>query len=255
MPDLEKLLNEKAKLYNQPGFIKNDPICIPHLFTRKQDIEIAGLFASILAWGNRTTIINSCKKIMQLMHHQPYEFILNHSKNDLKKCAGFVHRTFNDTDLLYFIHFLHHHYKKEKSLETAFSKWLKPEDKNIEPALEGFFSYFFSLPHFPLRTQKHIATPAKNSACKRLNMYLRWMVRRDKAGVDFGIWKKIDPAQLIIPLDVHTSRTARKLGLLQRRQNDWKSAVELTENLKQYNAGDPVLYDFALFGLSAVEKF
>lgn len=252
---LKVFLDRKVDEYNQPSFINTDPICIPHLFSKKQDIEIAGFFAAVFAWGNRTTIINKSKELMQYMDHSPHEFCLHHSNNDLKNLTSFKHRTFNTTDLLYFISFFKHHYQNNVSLESAFSKSLKKGDLHTENALNGFYEYFFSLPDVPARTRKHIAAPQKKAACKRLNMYLRWMVRKDRHGVDFGIWKAISPSQLIIPLDLHVARVARQFNLLQRKQNDWQAALELTTALKQFDHKDPVKYDFALFALGVLEKF
>lgn len=244
-----ELLNSKVNEFNQSHFIPNDPICIPHRFSKKQDIEIAGLFAAVLAWGLRKTIINKCNELLNLMNNSPHEFILNHQPSDLKPFENFKHRTFNGTDTLYFIDFLQRHYTKNESLETAFSQWIKPNDKTVENGLIGFHNYFFDNEFAPQRTRKHIATPSRKSACKRLNMMLRWFVRDDKKGVDFGIWKSIKTSQLICPLDVHVERQARILGLINRKQSDWKAAIELTENLKKIDAKDPVKYDFALFGL------
>ncbi len=253
--DLIKFLNSKVDLYNQPSFIKDDPVCIPHLFTKKQDIEIAGLFAALFAWGNRTTIINKSKELMVRMDNAPHDFILNHQQKDLKKIIGFKHRTFNDTDLLYFIEFLKKHYSSFTSLETAFTNRLSKEDADVEQALNGFYTYFFSLEDVPVRTRKHIASPEKNSSCKRLNMFLRWMVRNDKKGVDFGIWEKISPAQLICPIDVHVARVAKRFSLLERKPVDWQAARELTACLRTLDPLDPVKYDFALFGLGVMEKY
>jgi uncharacterized protein (TIGR02757 family) len=252
---LVDFLNEKVKKYNQPYFIAADPICIPHRFTKKQDIEIAGFFAAIFSWGNRTTIINKTSELMALMNNSPYDFCLNHTEHDLKKLLLFKHRTFNATDLLYFIQFLHMHYIRHASLESAFTQSLRKSDATIENALNNFYQYFFSLPDVPQRTLKHIACPDKKSACKRINMYLRWMVRKDRSGVDFGIWKNISPAQLVIPLDVHVARVARHFKLLTRRQTDWQAALELTQQMKGLNSKDPVRYDFALFALGVLEKF
>lgn len=252
---LKSFLDEKVDEYNQPFFITDDPISIPHMFSKKQDIEIAGFFASIFAWGQRPTIINKSKLLMQLMDTSPFEFITSHNEKDLQRLLNFKHRTFNPTDLLYFILFLKHHYQSSSSLETAFSKWMKKTDQTIENALTGFHDYFFSLPDAPVRTKKHIASPARNSSCKKLNMYLRWMVRKDDGGVDFGIWKKIKPSQLVCPMDVHVARVARKLQLLKRKQNDWQAALELTDNLKKFDASDPTKYDFALFNLGVIEKY
>jgi uncharacterized protein (TIGR02757 family) len=251
---LKKLLDEKARLYNQPSFIKGDPIQVPHRFTKKQDIEIAGLFASVLAWGNRTSIINSCNRLMQWMNEAPHDFILNHKDTDLKKMLGFAHRTFNATDLLYFIEFLQYHYSSYDSLEDAFVPAKTYQHENVEQALIHFRNYFFSIEH-PERTRKHISTPARKSACKRINMYLRWMVRKDKAGVDFGIWKKIRPHQLICPLDVHVGRVAFRLGLIDNEKSNWQNAVLLTQHLKELNPDDPAVYDYALFGLGVTERF
>ena len=251
---LADFLNKKVDEYDQPFFIEADPVCIPHGFTKKQDIEIAGFFAAIFAWGNRTTIISKSKLLMQLMDNAPHDFCLQHSENELKKLLSFKHRTFNPTDLLYFVDFFQEHYSNNDSLETAFTTSIKKSDVNIEHALNGFYSYFFSLEHVPKRTLKHIASPAKKATCKRLCMYLRWMVRQNSE-VDFGIWKKIDPAQLIVPLDLHVARVARHFNLLTRKPSDWLAAVELTENLKQLDKNDPAKYDYALFSLGALEKF
>ncbi|MDQ6761707.1 MAG: TIGR02757 family protein [Bacteroidota bacterium] len=254
--DLKRFLDTKVNQFNNPSFIKDDPVCIPHLFSKKQDIEIAGFFAATFAWGIRKTIINKCKELMQLMDNAPYDFCINHQDDDLKKLIGFCHRTFNDTDLLYFISFFKFHYSKNKSLETAFlNKQTLSQTNKIEAALNYFYAYFFSLEDVPQRTKKHVATPGRNSSCKRLNMYLRWMVRNDTNGVDFGIWKKISPADLICPVDLHVARVAKKLNLLQRKQVDWQAAMELTEVLRTFDKDDPVKYDFALFGLGVLEKF
>ena len=261
---LKIFLDKKVDEYDQPSFIKNDPICIPHSFSKKQDIEISGFFAAIFAWGNRTTIINKSRELMQLMDNSPHQFILQHEAADLKRLMGFKHRTFNTTDLLYFIEFLKHHYSKDKSLESAFfnketiskeSSKVSPMGGDLEGALNHFYSYFFSLDDSPARTVKHIASPQKKSTCKRLNMFLRWMVRKDKNGVDFGIWKKISPSELICPIDVHVARVARNFKLLDRKATDWQAALELTASLRSLDKADPVKYDFALFGLGVMEKF
>ncbi|WP_316736863.1 TIGR02757 family protein [Pedobacter aquatilis] len=277
--DVKNFLDAKVAQYNQPGFIENDPICIPHLFTKKQDIEISGFFAAILAWGQRKTIINKCKELLNRMDYAPHDFVLNHSDNDLKRLLNFKHRTFNDTDLLYFIDFFKSHYRQFDSLEMAFvptqnlflNDYLStdvPSEKmdllsencfiqnlnfTIEQALNYFRSYFFSLDDYPYRTKKHISSPLQKSTCKRLNMFLRWMVRQDKNGVDFGIWEILKPKDLICPCDVHVDRVGRYLNLIHRKQTDWLTAIELTDNLKTFDAVDPVKYDFALFGLG-VEK-
>lgn len=248
--NIKEFLARKVDQYNQPSFIKDDPISIPHLFTKRQDIEIAGFFAAIFAWGNRTTIIQKSKELMHLMNMQPHDFCIDHSNTDLKRLLTFKHRTFNPTDLLYFIEFFKYHYSQHKSLETAFTM----HGGSVEEMLTGFHHYFFSLDEVPPRTKKHISSPEKNSTCKRLNMYLRWMVRKD-GKVDFGIWENISPSQLICPIDLHVGRVARQLGLLQRKQTDWTAAIELTNRLKEFDKQDPAKYDFALFALGATEKF
>lgn len=253
-PSLKEFLDRKVEEYNQPSFIPDDPVSVPHLFTKKQDIEIAGFFASIFAWGNRTTIIKKAKELMQLMDMAPFQFIQQHKEKDLRRMEQFKHRTFNTTDLLYFILFLRHHYSQHDSLEMAFIQALNEED-TTEQHLSGFYRYFFSLEDAPPRTHKHIATPEKKSSCKRLNMFLRWMVRSDNKGVDFGIWKNISPAQLICPVDLHVARVAKRFNLLPRKQVDWQAAVELTNHLRKLDPQDPVKYDFALFGLGVMEKF
>lgn len=252
--ELKGLLDEKVALYNRPAFIEKDPVCIPHQFTKKQDIEISALFAAVLAWGNRTSIINSCNKIMGNMDNAPYQFITQHKETDLKRFLPFAHRTFNTTDLLYFIEFLSWHYAKSDTLEDAFVPGKRCEGQNVKAALIHFNHYFFSIEH-PERTRKHVATPERNSACKRLNMYLRWMVRRDNKRVDFGIWNKIKPAQLVCPLDVHVARVAHRLGLLPTDKADWNNAELLTLQLAELNPADPAIYDYALFGLGMAERF
>lgn len=253
--ELKTFLDDKVAQYNQPGFISNDPISIPHLYSKKQDIEIAGFIAAVLAWGQRKTIINKCKEFFGWMDHSPYDFIMNHQEEDLKPFLNFKHRTFNATDALYFIEMFKIHYSKHQSLEQAFVISANRESDSVESHLTGFFHYFFSIPEHPRRTYKHIPSPERKSACKRLNMYLRWMVREDDKGVDFGLWKQIGMHQLVCPCDLHVDRVARKLGLITRKQTDWKTAVELTENLKKLDPEDPVKYDFALFGLGVEEKF
>lgn len=251
---LRKLLDERVMLYDTPAFIPADPISIPHRFTKKQDIEIAGFFAATLAWGIRTTIINNCTRLMNWMDNAPHEFILHHQPEDLKQMLGFAHRTFNATDLLYFIETLQRHYQQYNSLEDAFVPQDTFEEDNVGPALIHFHNYFFFGEH-PERTRKHVSTPARGSACKRLCMFLRWMVRKDEAGVDFGIWKKISPAQLVCPLDVHVARVAHRLGLIPEEKANWRSALELTNTLRQWRPQDPTVYDYALFGLGAEERF
>lgn len=282
---IEGFLNQKVILYNQPDFITLDPVSIPHLFTKKQDIEIMGFWAAMLAWGQRVTIINKCKELISLMDGTPYDFIMNHQDTDLKRMLNFKHRTFNATDTLYFIEFFKTHYSSFDSLEDAFLPYKKAsefktdfteENLNVKTETENkseiclssklavettesnlnyFRSYFFSLPDYPRRTIKHVSSPLQKSTCKRLNMFLRWMVRKDNCGVDFGIWNQIKPSQLICPCDLHVDRVGRKLGLITRKQTDWQTALELTDNLRKLDPADPVKYDFALFGLGIEEKF
>ncbi|MBL6445526.1 TIGR02757 family protein [Fulvivirga sp. 29W222] len=253
--ELKAFLDEKAGEYNTPGFITHDPVSIPHLFTQKQDIEIAGFWAAVLAWGQRVTIIKKCKELFMLMDNAPHAFITGHEESDLKRFLSFKHRTFNATDTLYFIAFFKWYYSQYDSLEDAFLKGVTSDSDNMEMGLSNFHHFFFSLPDYPHRTRKHIATPERKSACKRINMFLRWMVRKDDCGVDFGLWSRIDPAQLVCPCDLHVDRVARKLGLIKRKQTDWQAAVELTNRLKEFDPKDPVRYDFALFGLGVEEKF
>lgn len=252
---LKDFLDTKVAQYNRPAFVENDPVCIPHLFTKKQDIEVAAFFAATLAWGQRTTIITNCKKLMGWMDNAPHDFLLNHQEHERERFAGFVHRTFNDTDLLYFIEFFTQYYRNHNSLEDAFAQHITADDNSTEKALIGFNKVFFSLPYYPQRTMKHVATPAKKSACKRLNMFLRWMVRNDGMGVDFGIWKKISPAQLVCPLDTHVHRVAIGLGILKRTAADWQATLELTGQLRRLDPADPVKYDYALFALGVEEKY
>lgn len=249
--ELKYLLEEKVQLYNQSGFIENDPISIPHLFTKKQDIEIAGFFAAIFSWGNRTTIINKSKELMNLMDNDPFLFITQHQPTELKPLLKFKHRTFNADDLLYFVEFLKQHYTNYPSLEDAFANGMNKQHKTVEEGLIGFRNYFFSLEHLS-RTEKHISSPLQKSTCKRLNMFLRWMVRKDSTGVDFGIWNKILPSQLICPVDVHVARVATRLNIIQRKQVDWQTALELTRFLKTLDENDPVKYDYALFGMGVM---
>ncbi|NBL63976.1 TIGR02757 family protein [Flavobacterium sp. NST-5] len=250
--ELKDFLDEKVVLYNNPNFIETDPIQIPHLFSLKEDIEIAGFLAATIAWGNRKMIINNAKKMMDLMGNSPYDFVLNHNNNHLEKLQNFVHRTFNGTDFTTFIKALQNIYKKHNGLEYVFHKNLI--DNNLQQSIHHFKKTFFEIEHLP-RTQKHVSDPLNNSAAKRLNMFLRWMVRNDNAGVDFGIWKSINPAALSCPLDVHSGNVARKLGILLRKQNDAKALAELDVSLRNFDKNDPVKYDFALFGLGVFEGF
>jgi uncharacterized protein (TIGR02757 family) len=252
---IKDFLDEKVAQFNRPNFIELDPISIPHRFNKKQDIEIAGFFAAILAWGQRKTILNKCNELLECMDNAPHDFMVNHTEGDLKAVLGFKHRTFNEVDALYFIHFLSWFYRHQDSLEKAFLIGQTGAIDSMESMLIQFQRHFFSLEDAPGRTKKHISSPATRSACKRINMYLRWMVRQDEQGVDFGIWKQISPAQLICPCDLHVDRVGRKLGLITRKQTDWGTAIELTQVLRSFDPLDPVKYDFALFGLGVEEKF
>ncbi|HEB62139.1 MAG TPA: TIGR02757 family protein [Bacteroidetes bacterium] len=252
---IKEILDKYYIKYNNPDFIANDPISIPHRFSLKQDIEITAFWTSMIAWGRRNMIIKNATRLFELMDNSPYDFIVNHKEKDRKRFLDFKHRTFQPTDTLYFLEFLQWYYRHNESLETAFSQWIKPDVENIKTALTGFHDLFFSLKDAPDRTKKHVATPERKSTCKRLNMFLRWMVRKDDNGVDFGLWKEIHPAQLMIPIDVHVDRISRHLGLLTRKQRDWLAVEEITSNLKKIDSDDPVKYDFALFGIGVMEEF
>lgn len=250
--DLKSFLDEKVELYNNPNFIESDPIQIPHSFSLKEDIEIAGFLSATIAWGNRKMIINNSKKMMDLIGDSPYDFVMNHQEYHLEKLENFVHRTFNSKDLITFIKGLQHLYNNHGGLETVFSKNI--EANSMQKSISDFKKIFFEVEHLN-RTQKHISDPLNNSAAKRINMFLRWMVRNDNKGVDFGIWKTIPMSALSCPLDVHSGNVARKLELLTRKQNDAKALFELDSNLRSLDPNDPVKYDFALFGLGVFEKF
>lgn len=264
--ELKEFLEEKYNRYNRLDFIDSDPVSIPHQFSKKEDIEIAGFLAATIAWGQRVTIINNANKLMKLMDNSPYDFVMNAKEKDFRRFENFKHRTFNGIDAAFFIKSLQNIYKRHGGLQKAFlfgSDSFDQEQKiNIQASITHFRSVFFSIP-YPVRTGKHVSNPSENSSAKRLCMYLRWMVRNDKRGVDFGLWynagrkKNMLPATalLMCPLDVHTGNVARKLGLLRRTQNDWKAVEELTNNLKKFDPIDPVKYDFALFGLGVFEKF
>jgi len=240
---LMEFLDSKVELYNHMDFITYDPISIPHLFTQKEDIEIAGFLSATIAWGNRKSILKNANRLMQMMDMSPYKFVLGFSDSDLKPFAKFVHRTFNGEDCMYFLWSLKNLYQNHGGMESLFS-----EKQNIKDGIIHFRKVFFELDHLA-RTGKHISNPAKNSASKRLNMFLRWMVRQDDKGVDFGLWQQINPASLFCPLDVHCGRIARNYGLLERKQDDWKAVEELTANLRLLDPSDPVKYDYALFGM------
>ena len=251
---LKDFLDEKVILYNKSNFIESDPISIPHQFSKKQDIEISGFLTATIAWGNRKSIMKSAQQLIDWMDNSPHDFVLDASEKELAVFQGFVHRTFNGDDCQFFIYSLQQIYKKHNSLEDVFAPKLAPQETDTNSFIMNFRNTFFSVSHLQ-RTEKHVSNPLKNSSAKRLNMMLRWFCRHDNKGVDFGIWKNIKPSQLVCPLDVHTGNVGRKLGLLHRKQNDWKAAIELTNNLKLLDANDPVKYDFALFGLGVFEKF
>lgn len=247
--ELKEFLDEKAQYYEQNWFIEDDPISIPHQLSCKADVEIAAFLTATISWGQRKTIINNAQKLLNWMDKSPYNFLMNHSEKDLKPFESFVHRTFNSDDLLYFIAALKRIYQEYGGLENVFSQ----HPGNMQQSISAFKSIFFSWPHLP-RTQKHVSDPMKKSTAKRLNMFLRWMVRSPQNGVDFGLWSKLDPSHLMLPLDVHTASVSRKLNLLKRKQNDWNAVEELTKNLRKMDPTDPTKYDFALFGIGAYEK-
>ncbi len=249
--ELKDFLDEKVKLYNHLNFIESDPIQIPHRFSVKEDIEIAGFLSATIAWGNRKMIINNASKMMDLMGNSPFDFVMSHSTEQLERFDYFVHRTFNATDFKTFVVGLKHIYTNHQGLETAF---INVENNSVQKNISAFKKLFFEIEH-EFRTQKHISDPLNNSAAKRINMFLRWMVRKDNAGVDFGIWKNVSPAYLSCPLDVHSGNVARKLGLLTRKQNDARAVLELDSNLRILDPNDPTKYDFALFGLGVFENF
>lgn len=250
--ELKEFLDEKATLYNKIDFIESDPIQIPHRFSLKEDIEIAGYLAATLAWGNRKMIINKTSELMERMGNSPYDFVMNYSENEFEEIESFKHRTLNAVDLDFYIRSLQNIYQNHDGLEAVFS--FSETDEDSFNAIENFRSKFLEIPH-ETRSQKHLSSPAKGSAAKRINMFLRWMVRNDNQGVDFGIWNAISPSQLVCPLDVHSGNVARHLGILTRKQNDWKAAMELHHKLKEFDPNDPTKYDYALFGLGVFEGF
>lgn len=252
IPELKSFLDEKVELYNTPEFIESDPVQIPHLFSLKEDIEIAGFLSAIIAWGNRKMILKNSHKMIHLMGNAPYDFVMSHTETDLERLEFFVHRTFNGQDFISFIRCLKNIYQNHRGLECVYAK--NQEIGTMQKSIHEFKKIFFEIPH-QYRTQKHISDPLNNSAAKRINMFLRWMVRQDNKGVDLGIWKSISPAFLSCPLDVHSGNVARKLGLLTRNQNDAKAVAELDLKLREFDANDPVKYDFALFGLGVFERF
>ncbi|MFA4850971.1 MAG: TIGR02757 family protein [Bacteroidales bacterium] len=250
---LEKLLNNKYKQYNTPEFIISDPVSIPHRFTKKEDIEIAAFLAATIAWGYRPNIIKSAEKLIKLLNNSPFDFIMNVKEKELKPFQTFTHRTFQGDDASYFIYSLKNIYQYHNGLQTLFYKGYR-KNHSIKDSIIYFRKIFFECEHLQ-HTEKHISNPENNSSCKRINLFLRWMIRNDKRGVDFGIWKNIPSSALLCPLDLHSGNVSRKLGLLTRNQNDWKAVEELTANLKKFDPDDPVKYDFALFGLGIFEKF
>lgn len=250
--ELKAFLDEKATLYNKPDFIESDPIQIPHMFTNKEDVEIAGFLAATIAWGNRKMIITNAHKMMELMGNSPYDFVMSHTDTQLERLDTFVHRTFNGTDFTCFIKALKNIYLQHGGMETVFAQ--HTHNDSLQGSIHEFKKVFFGIEH-QSRSQKHVSDPLAGSAAKRINMFLRWMVRRDNAGVDLGIWKSISPAALSCPLDVHSGNVARKLGILTRKQNDAKALQELDTQLRLMDKADPVKYDFALFGLGVFEKF
>ena len=250
--ELKDFLEAKVLQYNNRTFIDSDPIKVPHRYTSKEDIEIAGFFTATIAWGNRKSIINNAERLMKLFDDAPYDFILNHHETDLERLLPFVHRTFNGYDCIQFVKSLQHLYQNHGGLEPIFANY--GTTVSLQPAISKFKSHFFEIEHL-VRSEKHISDPLKNSAAKRINMFLRWMVRNDNAGVDFGIWNSIAMASLSCPLDVHSGKVARKLGLLKRKQNDAKALIELDKNLRKLDPSDPVKYDYALFGLGVFEGF
>jgi uncharacterized protein (TIGR02757 family) len=252
--NLKELLEELVIRFNRAEFIEGDPISVPHEYSIPQDIEISGFWTAMLAWGKRSTIIAKAKELFKLMDDAPYDFILNHSEEERKPFLNFKHRTFQPADTLYFLEFLQWFYQRHHSLEEAFAINPQREIPDATSALKSFHQLFFSLPFAPERTRKHVPSPDMNSACKKLNLFLRWMVRKDGCGVDFGLWEKITPSQLLIPLDVHVERIARQFGLLERKQTDWTAVKELTQHLRYFDSTDPVKYDYALFGLGVLEK-
>jgi uncharacterized protein (TIGR02757 family) len=254
LKDIKELLDEKYLQFNNTNFIQTDPISIPHQFSKKEDIEIASLLVATIAWGQRFSIIKNGNTLMRLMNNEPHDFILNFTKKDAVRFSDFVHRTFNAGDCVFFLQSLKHLYTKHNGLEAAFSKAFSENEPNVKQAIVNFRTLFLESTHLH-RVEKHVSNPAVKSSAKRLCMFLRWMVRQDKFGVDFGIWKTIKPHQLCLPLDLHTGNVSRKLGLLTRTQNDWQAVEEITNVLKSFDSKDPIKYDFSLFGLGAFEGF
>ncbi len=242
---------EQRRRFHLPSFVERDPIQVPRSFQRLQDVEIAAFFTSLMAWGRRDLIIRSAKRLMERMDNAPFDFVRGYGAADWRQIEGFVHRTLQASDVLYMLRWLRLYYEQQESLQTAFSRHLSTSDTDITQALVGFRKEFFSLPEAPKRTEKHLSSPEKGgSACKRLCMFLRWLVRVDTAeeGVDLGLWREISPRQLIMPLDVHVLRVANRLGLCGNLKPNWQSAQTLTARLREWSAADPLKYDFAFFG-------
>jgi len=252
--ELKAYLDKKVEEYNVSDFVAHDPISIPHSYSKKQDIEITAFWVSMLSWGLRKTIINKSKELFALMGDSPHDFIVNHKEKDRERFDTFKHRTFQYTDTLYFLDYLQRYYRTHDSLEQAFTKHLTPTSDHVGNAISGFHDDFFDIEYAPQRTRKHVATPVRGSTCKRINMFLRWMVRDASTGVDFGLWNTLQPSQLLMPLDVHVDRVGRKLKLIKRKQRDFQTVLELTKSLKRFDPNDPVKYDFALFGVGVMEK-
>jgi len=252
-PELKEFLDYKVRQYNTPSFIEGDPVSVPHRFVKQQDIEIAAFFAAALAWGQRTVAVQKAGELMQRMDNQPWHFIMEAGTDDLRRFKNFVHRTFNGNDCMFFLFSLQRMYRKYGSLGNFFSRCYR-ETGDLKDVLIVFRGEFLKPAH-PAHVAKHIASVGDNASAKRLNLFLRWMVRKDNGGVDFGLWSHIPPSSLYIPLDLHSGNVARKLGLLNRKQNDWKAVEELTSALKLLDPEDPVRYDYALFGLGIFEKF
>jgi len=252
--ELKAYLDKKVEEYNVSDFVAHDPISIPHSYSKKQDIEITAFWVSMLSWGLRKTIINKSKELFALMGDSPHDFIVNHKEKDRERFDTFKHRTFQYTDTLYFLDYLQRYYRTHDSLEQAFTKHITNTSDHVGNAISGFHDDFFDIEYAPQRTRKHVATPVRGSTCKRINMFLRWMVRDASTGVDFGLWNTLQPSQLLMPLDVHVDRVGRKLKLIKRKQRDFQTVLELTKSLKRFDPNDPVKYDFALFGVGVMEK-
>ncbi len=250
--EIKIFLEEKVRQYNHPGFIEDDPISVPHRYSRKEDIEISAFLAATISWGNRVQIVKNAHRLLDIMGESPFDFIMSHQQKDLEKCSGFYYRTFNEDDLKYFVLALKNIYTRYADMESIFVQYATTD--SLQGAIHHFRNIFFALEHHP-RMRKHVSDPLNGSAAKKINMFLRWLIRKDASGVDLGIWKQLKPSQLSCPLDVHSAGIARKLGLLSRKQNDAKAVQELDAHLRRMDPQDPVKYDFALFGLGIFEKF